>query len=127
MNNEQKEAMIRAYIRYYNSFDIDGIVSLLHEEVRFRNVSNGEVTTETVGVEGFRSLAVQSAAIFESRCQKVLSSRVREDQVEVEIDYEGTLAADLPDGPKAGELIKLRGSSRFAFEDGKISAIEDRS
>ncbi|PUA35560.1 hypothetical protein C8Z91_29550 [Paenibacillus elgii] len=127
MNNEQKEAMIRAYIRYYNSFDVDGIVSLLHEEVRFRNVSNGEVTTETAGIEAFRNLAVQSAAIFESRCQKVLTFRFHEDQVEVEIDYEGTLAADLPGGPKAGELIKLRGTSRFAFQDGKISTIEDRS
>ncbi|KEQ23709.1 nuclear transport factor 2 family protein [Paenibacillus tyrfis] len=127
MNNEQKEAMIRAYIRYYNSFDMDGMVSLLHEEVRFRNVSNGEVTTETVGIEAFRNLAVQSAALFESRCQKVLTFRFYEDQAEVEIDYEGTLAADLPGGPKAGETIKLRGSSRFAFQDGKISAIEDRS
>ncbi|GMX63260.1 hypothetical protein Elgi_00810 [Paenibacillus elgii] len=127
MNNEQKEAMIRAYIQYYNSFDVDGIVSLLHEEVRFRNVSNGEVTTETADVEAFRSLAVQSAAIFESRCQKVLSFGFHEDHVEVEIDYEGTLAADLPGGPKAGELIKLRGSSQFAFYDGKISSIEDRS
>ncbi|MCM3268201.1 nuclear transport factor 2 family protein [Paenibacillus elgii] len=127
MNNEQKEAMIRAYIRYYNSFDVDGIVSLLHEEVRFRNVSNGEVTTETVGVEGFRSLAVQSAAIFESRCQKVLTFRFHEEQVEVEIDYEGTLGTDLPGGTKAGETIKLRGSSQFSFQDGKISAIEDRS
>ncbi|NEN84330.1 nuclear transport factor 2 family protein [Paenibacillus elgii] len=127
MNNEQKEAMIRAYIRYYNSFDVDGIVSLLHEEVRFRNVSNGEVTAETAGIEAFRNLAVQSAAIFESRCQKVLTFRFHEDQVDVEIDYEGTLGTDRPGGPKAGETIKLRGSSRFAFQDGKISAIEDRS
>ncbi|KPV57577.1 hypothetical protein QJ48_21320 [Paenibacillus sp. A3] len=127
MNNEQKEAMIRAYVRDYNSFDMNGMVSLLHEEVRFRNVSNGEVTTETAGIEAFRNLAEQSAALFESRCQKVLSFGFHEDEVEVEIDYESTLAADLPGGPKAGELIRLRGTSRFTFKDGKISAIEDRS
>ena len=127
MNNEQKEAMIRAYVQHYNSFDIDGMVSLLHEEVRFRNVSNGEVTAETSGVEAFRNLAKQSAALFKNRCQKVLSSCFHEDQLEVEIDYEGTLAEDIPGGPKAGELIKLQGFSRFAFQNGKIFAIEDRS
>ena len=127
MNNEQKEAMIREYVQHYNSFDIDGMVSLLHEEVRFRNVSNGEVTAETSGVESFRKLAKQSASLFKNRCQKVLISCFHEDQLEVEIDYEGTLAEDIPGGPKAGELIKLQGFSRFAFQDGKIFAIEDRS
>lgn len=44
-----------------------------------------------------------------------------------EIDYEGVLKVDLPDGLKAGEKIKLKGKSVFQFRDGLIYTLTDYS
>jgi len=47
--------------------------------------------------------------------------------VTIEIDYEGVLRADFPNGPKAGETIKLKGKSVFKFRDGLIYQLTDYS
>lgn len=48
-------------------------------------------------------------------------------KVEIQIDYEATLAVDLPNGLKAGSKIQLKGKSIFGFLEEKISLIEDYS
>jgi hypothetical protein len=40
---------------------------------------------------------------------------------------EGILAADLPNGMKAGESMHLEGRSEFGFRDGRIDRITDYS
>jgi hypothetical protein len=37
------------------------------------------------------------------------------------------LNVDIPEGPKSGELVKLKGESVFKFKGGKIIYIEDIS
>ena len=43
------------------------------------------------------------------------------------VDFEPMLAVDLPDGPTAGETLRLRGRSAFSFLDGRIARILDLS
>lgn len=45
----------------------------------------------------------------------------------IEIDFEGVLSSDIPNGPKAGERLKLKGKSVFKFKDGKIVSLSDYS
>jgi hypothetical protein len=45
----------------------------------------------------------------------------------VGIDFEGTLAIDLPNGMKAGEVIRTTGRTEFVFRDGLIQQITDIS
>ena len=45
----------------------------------------------------------------------------------VEIDYAATVAADLPNGWKAGQELAFRGASYFELSDGLISRIIDES
>jgi hypothetical protein len=45
----------------------------------------------------------------------------------VEIGYEGSFAADLPNGMRVGEILRLEGRSHFRFRDGKIDRIVDYS
>ncbi|MFS0838888.1 nuclear transport factor 2 family protein [Paenibacillus sp. 1P03SA] len=119
--------LVEKYVEAYNAFDIDGMLLLLHEEVVFRNISNGVVNAETKGKEAFRELAGQSKKLFSQRCQTITEVNFADDRLEAEIDYEGTLAADLPNGLKAGEKITLKGKSVFEIEDGKVLLIEDYS
>ncbi|GGG11638.1 hypothetical protein GCM10010912_65090 [Paenibacillus albidus] len=127
MINEANKEIIGHYIEAYNSFDIEGIVKLLHKDIVFRNLSNGEVNTETTGIHEFRQLAEKSSEIFSSRRQTIVNYSAIDDKVEVQIDYEAVLAVDLPNGLKAGDKLQLEGKSVFRIKEGKIALIEDYS
>lgn len=125
--SEQSKEIIEHYIEAYNSFDIDGMLGLLHNEILFRNYSNGEVDTEIRGIKKFRELAENSAKMFSSRCQTITNYSANDGNVEVQIDYDATLSVDLPNGLKAGDKIQLKGKSVFEIQDGKLLLIEDYS
>ncbi|MDQ0273751.1 nuclear transport factor 2 family protein [Cytobacillus purgationiresistens] len=124
--SEIKE-IIDNYVEAYNSFDVPGMVKLLHKDILFRNISNGEVNMETSGTQKFRELAEKSTKFFSSRRQTIIDCSAIDDKIEVIIDYEGILAVDLPNGLKTGEKMQLKGKSVFRIEKGKISLIEDYS
>lgn len=126
MNKDVKE-LIRNYTEAYNSFDIEGMLSLLHKDIEFRNVSNGVANVETKGIQEFQQIAEQSKNMFLSRHQTIKDLTVSDDIVEAGIDYEAILAVDLPNGLKAGDALKLTGKSVFRVKENKISVIEDYS
>lgn len=127
MISEETKEIIGNYVEAYNSFDVEGIVKLLHKDILFRNFSNGEVNMETKGTQEFRELADKSSKIFSSRRQTIINYSAIDDIVEVQIEYEGILAVDLPNGLKTGDKMKLKGKSVFRINEGKISLIEDYS
>lgn len=121
------QTLIHNYLKSYNSFDVEGMTELLHKDIEFRNFSNGVVDTETRGIELFRQLAVQSAKLFSERCQTIREIKISGNMAEIELDYEATLAVDLPNGMRAGDVLKLQGKSVFHIKDGKLIVIEDYS
>lgn len=124
---QDAELLIHRYIEAYNSFDIEGMLSVLHPDVIFRNIVGNEVTVETNGLQSFRALAEKATALFSTRHQTILELREINGRIEADIDYTGMLASDLPDGVKAGDTIRLQGRSVFTVKDGKLSLIEDYS
>ncbi len=127
MKDKEIKEIIRKYVEPYNLFNIDGMVKLLHDDILFRNISNGEIDTETKGKQEFRNLAEKSLKIFSSRQQTIIDYATIDNLVEVQIEYEGILAVDLPNGFKTGDKLQLKGKSQFGFKEGKISLIEDYS
>lgn len=127
MEEIEIQTLIRNYINAYNSLDVDGMTKLLHENIKFRNISNGVVDTETKGLDKFCALAEQSVKVFSQRHQTIKQITINDDQAEIEVDYEATLAMDLPNGLKAGDTIKLKGKSVFRMKDEKLIMIEDYS
>jgi hypothetical protein len=127
MNKKNKKDLIDKYISSYNAFDIDSMMSLLHSDIEFKNISNGEETASTSGEMEFRKLAEQSTSLFSSRKQTIESFNVTDEKISVGISYEGVLAVDMPNGLKAGDSINLKGTSMFSFKDGKICKIIDIS
>ena len=119
--------LIERYIEAYNAFDIETMISTLHPDITFQNISNGEVNAETHGVEAFRTLANQSKGLFTSRKQTITHIETNESQTHIDVAFEAVLAIDLPNGLKAGETLNLQGSSEFTFRDGKIISITDRA
>ena len=77
----------------------------LHKDIEFRNISNGVVDVETKGINQFRQLAEQSKKIFSHRLQTINNYSLNDDKVEVDINFEGTLETELPNGLKTGEKL----------------------
>jgi ketosteroid isomerase-like protein len=127
MDTSQQKTIIESYVRAYNTFDIAGMTQHLHPAVVFENVSNGEVDLTTEGIEAFREQAERAKALFAQREQRITDWSFEGVQVTIGIDYEGTLAIDLPNGLEAGDQLSMQGESEFHFRDGKIILLRDRS
>jgi hypothetical protein len=122
----QKE-LIDRYLAAYNAFDIEAMLATLEPAVRFENHAGGQLTAETDGIEAFRRLAEQSKTLFSEREQRITNLARQGGTLVADIAWRGRLAADLPDGPKAGTLLEMSGRSEFAFGLEGITRIIDRS
>lgn len=127
MSNPIMKDLIDRYLAAYNSFDVDGMLSLLSQNVRFENYSGGQLTATTNGIDEFKQLAEQSKSLFSEREQRITSLEFRGDYAIATIAYRGKLAADIPNGPTAGTILDLQGKSEFSFSNGQITKIVDRS
>lgn len=119
--------VIDRYLAAYNAFDVAGMLELLHPEIEFRNVANGEVTAATRGRDEFRALAKRAVTLFTSRRQAVREYGSDGDEAWITVDYEGVLATDLGPGMAAGDTLRLTGRSTFRFRDGLIVELVDES
>lgn len=127
MDVAKQKQLVQDYIEAYNRFDIDGMLCHLHEEVVFRNISNGEVNLTLTGKESFRQQAQQALQYFSQREQRVKEWQFNSDIVEVLLDYSAIAAMNLPNGLRAGQVLLLTGRSVFTFRDGLIASIQDYS
>jgi hypothetical protein len=127
MNKDLIKEIVEDFINAYNQFDIDRMVSYVHPEIEFRNISEGEVTHAIKGVEGFKLQAREAGYYFTERRQTITRLLIEEQKAEAFVDYSGTLAVDLPNGLQEGDKIEMQGKSVFTFEDGKILRLEDIS
>ncbi len=126
MTRSAKE-IINKFIKAYNSFSIEEMLSFLHPQIHFVNISNGVINAESKGKNEFEKLARQSAALFKEREQRIISFKEISGGLEIEIEYRAVPAADLPNGIKKGEVLNLRGKSEYNFRDNLIISIRDIS
>jgi hypothetical protein len=127
MKVSKYQQIVENYIQAYNSFDIEDMLKDMHENIRFENITNGEVTLYVNGVKELRKQALLGFDYFNQRSQRITKWQCKEDQVEIDVDYDAVLAVDLPNGLKAGDKLELRGKSLFKFKDSKIIEILDIS
>lgn len=127
MSDSEIKELIDRYLAAYNSFDIDGMLSLMSSDVRFENYSSGQLTDATNGIGEFRELAEKSKSLFSEREQRITKLMLSQDSAIADISYRGQLAVDIPGGPSAGTVLDLQGQSEFSFTGGQISKIVDRS
>ncbi|MEP7185438.1 MAG: nuclear transport factor 2 family protein [Rhodanobacter sp.] len=127
MEEHEKRQLIEQYIAAYNRRDVDGMMALLTPDVQFKNISAGQINASARGMVEFRELAQHGEVFFSDRAQSLLALKLSSSSAVATIDYRSVLAVDMPEGPKAGSVIKLSGESEFWFENGRISHLIDRS
>ena len=119
--------LVKKYIKGYNAFDIDMMLSSLHEDVVFENITNGEISLSIKGISNFKKQAQSAMKMFSSRHQNITGFYIEGVDIVVEIEYSGILAKDLSKDLKKNDEIKLKGKSIFTFTNDKISKIVDIS
>ena len=119
--------IVARYIDAYNRMNVQAMLDCLSGDVRFINRSNGETTNETHGIEAFRALAEQGVQLFAEREQTILDCIAIDDRAAVRIGYRAKVKTDLPNGWKAGQEIKMTGTSFFMISEGQISEVIDAS
>jgi hypothetical protein len=124
---KRRKEIILEYIRSYNTFDIDGMMKHLDEDIIFENYSKGMLTHKTEGILAFQEQAVSAKAYFVSREQTIREWNFTEDGVQIDIDYKAELAVDLPNGLKRGEVLQMEGTSSFIFNNNQIRHVRDES
>lgn len=123
----KKIEIVKNFIKAYNSLNVESMLAYLHPEIEFKNISNGVENAHTNGIEKFSELANNSINIFSERKQKITSYRESNDAVNVEINFRGILAIDLPNGLKARETLIMNGKSTYVFKDNLIISLVDES
>ncbi len=124
---QRRELAIQNYVEGYNTFDVPRMIRDFSEDVVFENLQGGQVTMTLIGIQDFTKQAEAARLFFSQRRQKIVDLIHSTDKTEVEIDYQGILASDLPNGMKKGQEVKLRGKSLFEFKEEKIIKLIDRS
>lgn len=122
-----RRALVETYIDAYNRFDIDGMLATLSDDVRFEHHAGGQLSVATDGKAAFEKLARVGAAMFAARTQTVKGMEARGETLVVTIDFHGEVAEDIPEGPGAGTVIDMAGTSEFGFADGKICRVVDKA
>ncbi|HZH51295.1 MAG TPA: nuclear transport factor 2 family protein [Microvirga sp.] len=119
--------IVRRYLDAYNVRDVDGLVACLTEDVVFENVSGGTVNVRTTDRAAFESLARQSVHLFSEREQVATNCIAEGDRIAIKVRYRAVVAADMPNGWKAGQILDLQGVSFFKLAGGRIAEIADVS
>jgi len=122
-----QEQVVKKYTDAYNTFDIDSMLSLMSDNVKFTNISGGEINVQSSGKHELEKLARQFAEFFKARKQSLKSMNIISEKVILGIDFTAVLAKDMPNGLKAGDKISLTGTSEFIIKDGIIESIIDVS
>lgn len=123
-----KKELITKYIAGYNAFDVEGMLSVLSDDIIFVNMANGEETHRLQGIAAFRQQAQEATQLFTSRKQTI-TDWVEADNgaIHLDISYHAILAQDLPNGMKIGQTVTLTGKSVFNFNGTKICQVTDIS
>ena len=127
MEEKAIQRIIEKYIEAYNSFNVAGMLSDLHEDIKFVNISNNEINMTINGLSEFKDQAELAKNYFTERKQMISNMIVKDDLAEIYIDFKGIVSENFPGSLKAGDKLTLKGRTIFRFKDQKIIEIKDIS
>jgi len=125
MTGEEKRTILEGYVHAFNAFDLEGMITFLHPDVRLITIVDGNVICHVEGLEGVRSHEFNESARCSSRKKTIMECYARGEQVVLELSYSCVLAANQPDGLKVGDTVTLEGIVEVDFIEDRISIVTE--
>lgn len=119
MQDTQKQ-IIESYLQACNDLNVGAIVSHVHDNLLFQNISNGEVTIETKGKAAFTEQAEMTKTFFQERMITPLAWKESDEVVIVDVDYKAILAISFSETLQPGDNFEVVGQMIFGFDSDKI-------
>nr|WP_256439863.1 nuclear transport factor 2 family protein [Ruegeria sp. R13_0] len=120
-------AVIDRYVSAYNARDVDAMLECLDESIEFQNTSEGEGNASAHNKAEFRELAIAALELFSSRKQEIIEFITVGPFTTARVSFLAMAAVDIPNGPTAGAILQLSGTSLFEIKDNKIVRLIDES
>lgn len=125
MDADKNKILVKKYLDAYNYFDVESMISLLHERIKFISIYNYETEIETNGLKDFVEYVEKNNKIHYSRKQTIRNINLENDKIIVELQYTILDENDIKATKISVEDIELFGSIKFGFTGNKIISIVD--
>ena len=107
------------YERLWHAGDHGALLTVLHEDVRFR----GSLGAELIGAEAFWTyLTSVRTALADYRCE-ILECVTEQDAAFAKLRFSGTHVGDLRGFPPTGRRVEWLGAAHFVIRGGRIARI----
>lgn len=117
---EALKTLVQKYVDAFNNNNINLMLSLIDDNVKFESISNSTGSTAINGRLQLAQVVQQSLGYFEERTQTINSWTIDKNRVAIEVTIHCKLAKSIPGGAEAGEKLVLNGASFFTIKKGKI-------
>lgn len=118
--NEKQKTIIENYLQACNRFDVESIVSHVHENIILQQKINGVAPVEVSGKADFTAQSEMVKALFEARTMTPTSWEFDGNTVTVDVDFEATAAVPMSETLQVGDVISLKIQLVVEFDDDKF-------
>ena len=115
--------IVQKYFSAYNDFDIETMMSYMHNDCIFESRTDGLLTFSTKSKHSYRQICMVAKNNYKFRKQIIEAFTPKEDGLEVDSYFKATLAMDLVGVGKKDEQISFETKSLFQFKNGLIYKI----
>ena len=117
--SDANKAVVRKYYELLDAGDIDGLMSILDDDVQWKFHGIGDMTKGSIGglVQGF-------AAAFPDMKHTLSEQLAEGSTVVTQLTFNGTHRGDLMGIPGSGKSVEMRTFNIFEVVDGKIKSGE---
>lgn len=117
--------LVSDFIRHYSAFNWDGMVCLLHLNIRFVRICLGEVLIIAHGLNEFKTSEMASKSILHKRCITILKSFYNNNDYEVHASIRQLMKRHVFNPFKIHNSVHLQKRMIFRFRDNKIIELID--
>lgn len=125
MHRHEMIFAVLQYFSFYNNFDTEGMISILHEDIGYKRMTKGKLVESKFGILEFKEMEYQSSKLYKSREKIIDKIKFVDDWIVVHANSSFIFTDDLADKSLRGKLVSIKVQLVFHFKDDKIVLIEE--
>lgn len=125
MHRHEMIFAVLQYFSFYNNFDTKGMISILHEDIGYKRMTQGKLVESKFGTSEYEQMEYQSSKLYKKREKIIDEIKFVDDWIVVHSSSSYIFADDVLDKSLRGKFVSIKVQSIFHFKDDKIVLIEE--